>query len=75
MQVIYGVISDSGDGSSHLKWFRDKRIVDAILDHDALQEQFYANEGSPSEIFSFPDDLDLVMCGFNFDDESFIEYL
>ena len=73
MQNIYGVICDSGDGSSHMQWFRNKELVDDILDEDHDDhELYYANEGEPSSILSFPDELNLEQCGFKFSDGSFL---
>ena len=68
MQKVYGLISDHGDGSSSTRWFQDEAIVNAILESDDV-EQWYPNEGVPSEVLTFPDDLNLVECGFSFDDE------
>jgi hypothetical protein len=62
---IYGLISDSGDGSSCIQWFRTKEKVDEILNDDSL-EQYYANEGEPSAVLDLPDDLDLEKAGFDF---------
>ena len=73
MQKVYGLISDHGDGSSSTRWFQNKEIVDAILESGDV-EKWYANEGVPSEVLTFPDDLNLVECGFSFDDEDY-EYL
>lgn len=77
MQKVYGLISDHGDGSSSTRWFQNKEIVDAILESDDV-EQWYANEGAPAQVLTFPDDLNLVECGFSFDDvdcETYEDYL
>lgn len=66
MQIVFGLISDNGDGSSSLRWLRNADIVDALLE----DEDFYQNEGSPMR-FEFPDDLDLKACGFSFDDDHY----
>ena len=70
-QKIYGLTQDYGDGSSGMRWYRNKSKVDAILDEDSpdWDERFYANEGVPNMILTFPDELDLESCGFSFDDE------
>ena len=73
MQKVYGLISDHGDGSSSTRWFQNVAIVDAILESDDM-EQWYGNEGSYSEVLTFPDEVDLVKCGFWFDDDEY-EYL
>lgn len=64
-QKIYGLISDSGDSSSCIHWFRDKDKADAILDDDS-RENYYANEGSYAAELTFPADLDLEAAGFRF---------
>lgn len=70
-QVIYGLTCDYGDGSAGMRWYRNKAIVDAKLDEDSpdWDESMYANEGTPSMVLNFPEDLDLEACGFRFDDE------
>jgi hypothetical protein len=66
-QTIYGLISDSGDGSSSIVWFRTQEQVDKMLDEDNGYESYWAaNEGGPSETLTFPADLDLEECGFYF---------
>jgi hypothetical protein len=71
VQKVFGLISDGGDGSSAVLWFRDEKIVDRLLEDDQHCEQFYANEGSPAETLTFPDDLDLDTIGFSFADDYF----
>ena len=70
-QTIYGLTQDYGDGSSGMRWYRNKSRVDALLDDSSpdWDESFYGNAGSPSETLTFPADLDLEACGFRFDDE------
>ena len=70
-QTVYGLVQDYGDGSSGMRWYRNKDLVDKILDDDDPDwgDSFYGNEGVPSMELSFPDDLDLEACGFRFDDE------
>jgi len=68
-QTIYGLISDSGDGSASIRWFRNKDDIDFMLDEENGLEQFWAaNEGGAAEILTFPTELDLSKCGFTFDD-------
>ena len=67
---IYGLMSDNGDGSSSIHWFRNKAIVDNILDDD-YDPDWACNEGSPAETLTFPDDLNLEECGFVFSDDDF----
>jgi hypothetical protein len=62
MQKLYGLIRDCGDGSSCMDWFIDKELVDELLEDD---ESYYANEGMPAEVLTFPENLDLTACGFN----------
>jgi len=70
-QTIYGLTQDYGDGSAGMRWYRNKATVDAKLDESSpdWDESFYANEGRPSMVLTFPADLDLEKCGFRFDDE------
>lgn len=73
-QIIYGLSRDNGDGSCSVIWFRNKELVDYLLtdgkssDYDE-REAFYGNEGSISQTLNFPDDLDLIDCGFFFCDD------
>lgn len=59
-QTIYGLICDGGDGSSSMRWYRNREMVQSLLDDD----DYYANEGSPAVTLTFPADLDLKACGF-----------
>lgn len=70
-QVVFGLTVDGGDGSSHIQWFRDEKVVERLLTSDKGidLEMYGANEGYPSEVLTFPDDLDLEKCGFKFYDE------
>lgn len=70
MQTVYALLEDNGDGSSSIHWFRDKEIVDALLESDDV-EDWCQNEGIPAETLTFPDDLDLKECGFRFVDADF----
>ena len=69
-QVVFGLTVDSGDGSSHIQWFRDEAVAQRLLDSDdgVDLEMYGANEGCFSEVLTFPDDLDLEACGFRFSD-------
>ena len=64
MQFVYGLISDNGDGSGSMWWFKDEKLVDWLLDRD--EEQWYQNEGSPAETLKFPDGFDIDSVGFSF---------
>ena len=67
MQTIYGLTADYGDGSNGIRWFKDKDVVDHLLGDDSSDlETYYGNEGHPACTLTFPDDLDLVACGFRF---------
>ena len=59
-QVLYGLIRDNGDGSSRIEWHTNKEKVDALLDED----EYFANESSPSVNLTLPDGLDLKAAGF-----------
>lgn len=66
MQKVYGLISDNGDGSASMHWFRDKDVVDKLLNDDENCGQYGQNEGSPAETLTFPDEFNLETCGFTF---------
>jgi hypothetical protein len=68
-QTIYGLICDGGDGSAHMRWYRNKQKMYDQLDRD----ECYQNEGSPAETLTFPLALDLEAAGFSFSDEDEIE--
>lgn len=65
-QTIYGLISDNGDGSSSMRWYRTQAEVDHMLDEENGHEEMWANEGC-AETLTFPAGLDLEQCGFSFD--------
>lgn len=66
-QKVYGLISDNGDGSSSIHWFRSKEKVDEMLDEENGHENYWANdEGGPSVELTLPADLDLKAAGFRF---------
>lgn len=67
-QTIYGLISDNGDGTSSMNWFKNKIIVDRLLSDDE-SEIWYQNEGFPSQKLTFPAELNLEECGFYFSDD------
>lgn len=69
-QQVYGLIQDYGDGSSGMRWYKNREIAMAKLDEDSpdWDESFHANEGEPNMVLTFPADLDLKACGFRFDD-------
>lgn len=67
---IYGLMSDNGDGSSSINWFKNKQLVDKILD-DGDPYIWGCNEGYPAETLTFPDDLNLEECGFMFSDDDY----
>ena len=70
VQKVYGLTVDGGDGSTSIRWFRDKEKVDYILDNeDGDFEQYYGNEGSPAVELTFPGTLVLTDCGFRFHDD------
>lgn len=64
-QTIYGLISDDGDGTSHVDWYRTLTEVLHVLDEVYGYENYWANRASP-ETLSFPAELDLEACGFVF---------
>ena len=68
-QIVYGLASDNGDGSSSIRWFKNKNIVDDLLEND--HETYGCNEGCVSEQLTFPAELDLKACGFCFSDSDY----
>jgi hypothetical protein len=68
MQTIYGLISDNGDGSASIHWFRNKGTVDHLLSDDG-EESYWGNEGGPAETLTFPDTVDLEEAGIRFNDD------
>jgi hypothetical protein len=75
-QKVYGLVQDYGDGSSGMRWYRNKDKVDKLLDDSDpdWDQSFYANEGEPNMVLTFPADLDLEACGFRFDDDDEDDY-
>ncbi len=71
MHTVYGLVVDHGDGSSGIRWFLNSELVEKLLNE--YHDEYYMNEGSPAETFYFPDNLDLVECGFDFSDNYYEE--
>lgn len=71
VNTVYGIIMDCGDGSSAMAWYRNRELVEFLLNDDEYCELYYQNEGSPSQTLSFPASLDLEQCGFSFDDDEY----
>jgi len=75
VQIAY-IISDSGDGSASVRWFKNVEKAQAVVDNDDNCEQFGFNEGR-IKVLNLPDDLDLdtigiskySWCDDNYDDE------
>lgn len=60
---------DGGDGSGHIRWYRNKDTVDKLLDEDGPDaDRYWMNEGQPSETLTFPSGIDLEEVGFYFAD-------
>lgn len=38
MQKVFGLVSDGGDGSSSVLWFRDEKVVDSLLDDEVSED-------------------------------------
>lgn len=71
MQKIYGLLSDNGDGSASINWFKSYELCEKLMEEDP--ERWSMNEGSPCEILTFPDELNLDKCGFVFSDDEYEE--
>jgi hypothetical protein len=71
-QTIYGIISDRGDGSSSVLWFRNVNTVCELLHNNhPNSDEFWRNEGLINQVLTFPQELDLEYCGFYFSDVDF----
>lgn len=71
MIKVYALISDNGDGSASIHWFKNGELVDKLLDDDP--EYWYLNEGSPAETLLFPDGTDVESFGFVFSDDEYLK--
>jgi len=69
-QTIYGLVEDGGDGSTSIRWFRDKAVADMLMDDSSenWDAAFGTNDGP--EILVFPAGLNLEACGFSFSDHA-----
>ena len=68
-QTIYGLTRVCGLFSAEVQWFKDKALVDEILndDNDTDEyEEYVLNSGRPAVTLTFPDEFDLGACGFHF---------
>ena len=64
MIKIYGLVSDNGDGSASVHWFKDIDSVNAAMEYDV--STWSMNEDYPAEILTFPDGFDFDACGITF---------
>jgi hypothetical protein len=62
-QRVYVFTADGGDGSSSVCFTRDVELLAKLEDEDP--ESYGGNEGVAS-VLTFPDNLDLEECGFDF---------
>lgn len=69
MQKIYGLLSDNGDGSASIHWFKSYRLCERLMEEDL--ERWGMNEGSPCETLTFPNELNLEECGFEISDDEY----
>lgn len=69
MITVYALISDNSDSSYSLAFFKNKEIVDGLLELD----QFLCNEGSAHE-FYFPDNFDFESANIKFSDDEAGEF-
>ncbi|WXH66003.1 hypothetical protein NDAWWUGD_CDS0085 [Salmonella phage SeKF_80] len=58
------IISDGGDGSASLLWFKDLKLADELTSDDEHCEVFGLNEGGPAEIIEVPEGWE-PPCGFS----------
>lgn len=69
MQQVYGLLSDNGDGSASIHWFKSYKLCEKLMEEDP--ERWYMNEDSPCESLTFPAELNLDECGFDFSDDEY----
>lgn len=67
-QTIYGLVEDGGDGSTSISWFRDKAVVDMLMDTQREDWDPAFGTNDDPETLVFPAGLDLEACGFSFSD-------
>lgn len=63
MKIAY-VVSDNGDGSASVRWFKNAAKAQAVVDNDLNCDQFGQNEGSINTL-TLPDDFDLDSLGLS----------
>lgn len=69
MITVYALVYDNSDSSYSLTFFKDKKIVDGLLELD----QFLCNEGSAHELY-FPDNFDFESANIKFSDNDAGEF-
>jgi hypothetical protein len=67
MKIIYGIMSDNGDGYCSLEWYRSKEVAWEII--ELFPGEYWSSEGHFSQRLQFPDGLKLDTCGFSFSDQ------
>ena len=61
---VYVFVVDGGDGSASTCYTKDPLLLKRLEEEDP--EYYGLNEGTYSDVFTFPEGLDLDACGFNF---------
>ena len=69
MIKIYSLVSDNGDGSASVHWFKNAERLNDMMEDDI--ETWGMNEGYPAEILTFPEGFDFDACGITFCDGEF----
>jgi hypothetical protein len=78
MQTIYLVLSDCGDGSSTINWFRNTTLERLHNLADNFPDRWSSGDGLQFQELTFPDDFDFEAIGVKywanedeFEDEEF----
>jgi len=69
MIKIYALLSDNGDCSASIHWFKDGSRLEDIMNSDI--DYWGMNEGCSAETLAFPEDFDFDACGIKFSDDEF----
>jgi len=72
-QLVYGIMVDYGDGSGGMRWYcntSEEQLLEMIEEDP---DSYWGNEGSISQKLTFPDYLDLSLCGFRFQDRPVVK--
>ena len=72
MKIAY-IVSDGGDGSSSVRWFKNVAKAQAAVNNDKNSDSLCGNEGCISTL-TLPDNIDLDSIGiskYKWDDDEY----